>query len=169
MEARVFEAITVSMVSGVLFLSLHLILWQWLSPERKGVFLIAGVAMTSYGLTVVGGWMFLNLSPQMHLWTSGPLFMLLLMGYLHLYVGIERSVSVRILGELVLAEKHQLTLENLHKIYPHDYMIRHRVDLMVETNWLIEKDRKYICAPKGQSLSRVAIFLKKCYGMELTG
>ncbi len=169
MEARVFEAITVSMVSGVLFLSLHLILWQWLSPERKGVFFIVGVAMTSYGLMVVGGWMFLNLSPQMHLWISGPLFMLLLMGYLHLYVGIERSVSVRILGELVLAEKHQLTLENLHKIYPHDYMIRHRVDLMVETNWLIEKDRKYICAPKGQSLSRVAIFLKKCYGMELTG
>ncbi|MBT4258906.1 MAG: hypothetical protein HOD90_03220 [Nitrospina sp.] len=95
--------------------------------------------------------------------------MLLLMGYLHLYVGIERSVSMRILGELVLAEKNQLTLESLHDIYPHDYMIRHRVDLMVETNWLIEKDGKYISAPKGERLSHVAIFLKKCYGMEITG
>ena len=169
MEMGVFEAIAVSMASGVLFLSVHLVLWQWLTRERKGVFLIVGVAMISYGLTVAGGLVFFNFTPQTHLWTSGALFMLLLMGYLHFYVGIERSVSVRILGELVLAEENRLTQKNLYKIYPCDYAIRHRVDLMVETNWLIEKDGKYICAPKGQSLSRVAIFLKKCYGMELTG
>ena len=169
MESILFDAIVVSIASGALFLTLHLVLWQWLAPERKGVFLIVGVAVVSYGLMVAGSWMFLNLPPQMHLWTSGPLFMLLLMGYLHLYVGIERSVSVRILGELVRAEENRLTLENLHEIYPYDYMIRHRVDLMVETNWLIESDEKYSCAAKGESLSRVAIFLKKCYGMELTG
>jgi hypothetical protein len=169
MEVGMFDVIAVSMTSVVLFLSLHFVLWQWLAPERKGVFFITGVAMSSYALTVSVAWILLGFSLQMHLWASGPLFMLLLMGYLHLYVGIERSVSMRILGELVLAEKNQLTLESLHDIYPHDYMIRHRVDLMVETNWLIEKDGKYISAPKGERLSHVAIFLKKCYGMEITG
>ena len=164
-----FDAIAISLASGALFLTLHLVLWQWLAPERKGVFLIVAVAVLSYGLIGMLSGMFLNLPLQMHLWTSGPLGMLFLMGYLHLYVGIERSVSVRILGELVQAEENRLTLENLHEIYAYDYMIRHRVDLMVETNWLIENDKKYSCAAKGKSLSRVAIFLKKCYGMELTG
>ena len=164
-----FDAIVVSLASGALFLTLHLVLWQWLAPEKKGIFLVVAVAVMSYGLIGVGSSVFLNLPLQIHLWTSGPLVMLFLMGYLHLYVGIERSVSVRILGELVRAEENRLTLENLHEIYPYDYMIRHRVDLMVETNWLIESDEKYSCAAKGESLSRVAIFLKKCYGMELTG
>ena len=169
MGPSLFYAIANFIASGVLFLSTHLVMWQWLTPERKGVLLIVKIAMISYGLIVMGGFVFFNLTPQMHIWISGPLFMLFLMGYLHLYVGIERSVSVRILGELVLAKENRLTLENLHQIYPYDYMIRHRVDLMVETNWLIGRDEKYICAPKGESLSRVAIFLRKCYGMQLTG
>jgi len=169
MEMGVFDAIVVSMISVVLFLSLHYVLWQYLAVERKGVFFITGVAVCSYVLTIFGVWVFFSLSLQIHLCTSGPLFMLLLMGYLHLYVGIERSVSVRILGELVLVEKNQLTLENLHEIYPHNYMIRHRVDLMVETNWLNKNGGQYIATPKGERLSRVAIFLKKCYAMEVTG
>jgi hypothetical protein len=169
MEMGVFDVIAVSMISVVLFLSLHCILWQLLAVEKRGVFFIIGVAISSYIVTIFGVWVFFSFSLQMHLYTSGPLFMLLLMGYLHLYVGIERSVSVRILGELVLVEKNQLTLKKLHEIYPHDYMIRHRVDLMIETNWLVENDGKYSCGAKGESLSRVAIFLKKCYGMELTG
>ena len=169
MGPSLFDAIASFISSGVLFLSTHLVMWRWLVPERKGVLLIVKIAMISYGLIVIGGFVFFNLTPQMHIWISGPLFMLFLMGYLHLYVGIERSVSVRILGELVLAKENRLTLENLHQIYPYDYMIRHRVDLMVETNWLIGRDEKYICAPKGESISRVAIFLRKCYGMQLTG
>jgi hypothetical protein len=169
MESSIFDAILVFMTSGALFLTLHLVLWQWLAPERKGIFLIVAVAVLSYGLIGVVSWMFLKLPLQMHLWTSGPLVMLFLMGYLHFYVGIERSVSVRILGELVQAEENRLTLENLHEIYPYDYMIRHRVDLMVETNWLIENNGRYSCAAQGESLSRVAIFLQKCYGMDLTG
>jgi len=169
MENTVFDAIAICIASEVLFLSAHFILWQWLTPEKKGVFIILGIAMVSYGLIVVGSFIFLDLTPQVHLWTSGPLYMLLLMGYLHLYVGIERSVSLRVLGELVLAEENQLTQEDLRQIYPYEYMIRHRIELMVETNWLIEKDGKYICTNKGENLSRMAIFLKKCYGIELTG
>ena len=114
MESSIFDAILVFMTSGALFLTLHLVLWQWLAPERKGIFLIVAVAVLSYCLIGVVSWMFLKLPLQMHLWTSGPLVMLFLMGYLHLYVGIERSVSVRILGELVRAEENRLTLENLH-------------------------------------------------------
>ena len=169
MEINVFYAIGVSLVSGLLLLGLNLVLWQWLKPERKGVFLISGIAVFSYGLTTVVSKIFLNLPPQMHLWASGSLFLLLLMGYLHLYVAIERSVSIRILGELAIANENKLTLENLHKIYSYDYMIRHRVDLMVETNWLIKKDEKYTCAPKGEALSQVGIFLKSCYEMKITG
>jgi hypothetical protein len=169
METNVFYAIGASLVSGLLLLGLNLVLWQWLALERKGVFLICGIAIASYGLTAVAGMIFLNIPPQEHLWTSGPLFMLLLMGYLHLYVAIERSVSIRILGELALANENRLTLENLHKIYSYDYMIRHRVNLMVETKWLVKKNEKYTCGPKGETLSQAGIFLKNCYGMEITG
>jgi len=169
METNVFIAIGVSIVSGLLLLVLNLVIWQWLAPERKGIFLISGIAITSYGLTICMGKIFFDLHPLAHLWTSGPFFMLLLMGYLHLYVAIERSVSIRILGELALANENKLTLQNLHEIYSHDYMIRHRVDLMTQTNWLIKKDGKYVCAPKGKALSQAAIFLKNCYRMKVTG
>ena len=169
METNVFYAIGTSLVSGSLLLGLNLVLWQWMTPEKKGVFLICGIAIASYGFTVIASMIFWGLPPQEHLWTSGPLFMLLLMGYLHLYVAIERSVSIRILGELALANENKLTLENLHEIYSYDYMIRHRLDLMVETNWLVKKNGKYTCGPKGETLSQAGIFLKNCYGMKITG
>jgi hypothetical protein len=169
MEASLVEAILVFITSGVLFFTLHLTLWQYLTLKNKGVFFIVLIAVVSYGLILIGSQMFMHISLQTHFWTSGPLFMLLLMGYLHLYVGIERSVSIRILGELSIAEDNGLTLKNLHEIYPYDYMIRHRVNLLVETNWLIKKNEKYICTMRGENLSRAGIFLKKCYGLELTG
>tara|TARA_Y100001934_G_C12305309_1_gene752103 strand:- start:985 stop:1494 length:510 start_codon:yes stop_codon:yes gene_type:complete len=169
METNVFNAIGVSLVSGLLLLVLNLIIWQWLDPEKKGIFLISGIAITSYGLTTWMCKIFFDLPPQVHICTSCPFFMLLLMGYLHLYVAIERSVSIRILGELALAIENKLTLENLHEIYSHDYMIRHRVNLMAQTNWLIKRDGKYVCTSKGKFLSQAAMFLKNCYGMKVTG
>ena len=164
-----FNAVLISMASGILFLSLHFLLWQWLTPERKGVYLIVAVALTSYGFVMLGSFIFLNLSPHMHLWVSLPFYMLLLMGYLHLYVGIERSISVRILGELVQANDNRIEMASLNKIYSYDYMIRHRIELMRRANWLIENNGNYTCAPKGRRLSRIAILLKKFYGIELTG
>ena len=164
-----FDAVLISMASGVLFLSLHFLLWQWLTPERKGVCLMVAVALISYGFVILGSFIFLNLPPLMHLWVSLPFYMLLLMGYLHLYVGIERSVSVRILGELVQACDNRIDMASLNKIYPYDYMIRHRIELMRKGNWLKEKNGNYTCTPKGERLSRIAILLKKFYGIELTG
>ena len=116
METSALYTVLVTMASEILFLSLHFILWQWLKTERKGVYLIAVVALISYSLVMLGGWVCFSFSPLLHLWTSLPVFMFLLIGYLHLYVGIERSVSIRILGELTRAHDNRLTMEDLHKI-----------------------------------------------------
>ncbi len=169
MENDVFKAIVVSAESGILFLILHSFLWKLLSPTKKGIFLIMGVGLVSSGVVMIGNWMYLNINPQSYILGSGPLSMLLLMCYLHLYVAIERSISIRILGELSQVERNRLTKENLLKKFPYQYMIQHRVNLMVEKKWLIEDAGKYICSSRGEKLSQAAIFLKKCYGIRVTG
>ena len=165
----VFQGVLVSVESGVLFLILHLFFWKLLPLSRKGIFLITGIGLFSCGTVIVGNWLYLNINPQSHICISAPLSMLSLMCYLHIYVAIDRSVSIRILGELAQAKMNRLTKENLLQKVPYQYMIQHRVNLMVEKGWLIEESGKFICSSKGKKLSKTAIFLKKCYGIEITG
>lgn len=153
---------------GVFFM-LHIIVWRIKGNSPKGVFLIIIFAVISYAFSafVIGSRF--NLKLYSHIWTSAPLFAFMIMMYLHFYVGIDRSVSVRILGELLLSDDRTLAIEELNAVYSGEDMVRHRVDLLVDKGWLSEDNGQYKCTSKAQFLVRTTILAQKLYGINVSG
>jgi len=104
-----------------------------------------------------------------HLWSSAPVFAFLIMLYLHFYVGIDRSVSIRILGELVQSGDGRLALEELDAVYSGEEMLRHRVELLVQRRWLIREDGLCRCSAKARRLVRMSRCLQRLYGIDISG
>lgn len=157
------------LVALFLFTFFHIIIWHFKLWVNRGVSAIIGLAgmcwMAACFSKVLSGFS-LTLG---ELLLAFSLYMCCIMFYLHWYVGIDRSVSVRILGELVEAPQGHLNLNTLEEIYPRKHMFKHRIDLMVKTGWLIEQQGRYCCTAKGAFLARMAEILKNIYGLKQTG
>ena len=153
----------------ILFLTIHAILWQLGFIKSRGVFLITGLSVVSYLLTAITTSFTYDISILSHLWVSCPLFMFLVMLYLHLYVGIDRSVSVRVLGELVKAKGGEMSLESLRKVYSGEEMIRHRLDLLVEKKWLVKDNGRYSCDTRGRMMAELELLMKRVYSIDISG
>jgi len=161
------EQIVIGIITLFIFFVAHLVVWR-LKSKGKGVTLITVIAALSYSSVAAFYGVFLKYKPSEHAWVSLPFCMFVIILYLHFYVGVERSVSVRILGELVKS-KGGLTMERLRSIYPVERMFDHRVELLTEKKWLELRDGRYYCRPKAKWLSVLAIGLKKAYRLETTG
>ncbi len=97
-----------------------------------------------------------------------PLFAFLVLAYLHLYVGLYRSLSVRILGELWEAGG-VLSDAELDDRYPLEWMFSSRLELLVRKRWLEERDGKYRCRPKARVVASAYSFLRNLYGVRQAG
>lgn len=151
-----------------LFLVMHALIWQIISRRRKGVQLLVGLAGLAGLLTMLlHGLIYPTWAVRYY--AALPLWAALVMLYLHLYVGLDRSVSIRILGELYQAPRGSLALDQLKKSYSGADMVRRRVDLMCAENWLAEKDGRYYCGRKALWLARLAVLIQKFYGIEEAG
>ena len=93
----------------------------------------------------------------------------LTMLYLHFYVGVDRSVSIRILGELLKSPSQGLCAEKLDEIYPLEYMFKHRIGLLEKMGWLQCQNGVYTCQPKAYKLAKITVLLTKIYGLKITG
>lgn len=157
------------LVCFLIFMTLHIILWRILPSAKKGLFLKILLSVLSTSLFV--GLSKIIDSPinfEHLLYTfSGHFFLVML--YLHLYVGIDRSVSIRVLGELVKAPEKKLTLEQLEVIYPQKHMFSHRIETMLQNGWLVKKQGFYSTSEKAQGLVAITLFLHKFYGIEVAG
>ena len=165
----VWDQIILALASFVLFFLLHVMLWQNESIKFRGVYLLTKIAVISYVLVAVISQYFIGLSIQDHLWVSGPLHFCLLMLYMHLYVGIDKSISIRILGELVNNPTKTLTWKKLIEIYQPQQMVETRLTLLVEKRWLKNENRRYQCLPKAVRLVKINLFFKKLFQIEKTG
>ncbi len=153
----------------VVFIVLHVCVWHFELSKNRGVGKIITLSVVAF---VIGGLIhsFLNGIPSIGtLITVLSVYLMLIMLYLHWYVGIDRSVSVRVLGELANTASGQMTFKELEVIYPQEHMFKHRLDLMVTNGWLIEDKGQYQCAPKSQKLAQGALFLKNLYNLSQTG
>ena len=89
--------------------------------------------------------------------------------YLTLYVGLYKSVSVRVLNELFLSKKKIMSLTELNKKYPQNDLVNYRLKLMVENKWLIKSHNEYNCLNKAIILVKLNLFFKKLYKLNETG
>lgn len=154
-----------AMVALPLYLVIHVALWQVLPRPRKGVFFLVLTAAIAY-TAVVAVWPagFLD-----HVFVSVPLFAFEVVLYMHLYFGVDRSLSVRMLGELVKSGEGFLTLEDLSRLYPADDMVARRVAVLVDKGLLELTDHRYTCSARGRFLVSLALAGKALYGLRTTG
>ena len=164
--ADVFKPILTASAALFVFFTIHLILWQFESIKNRGVVLIMLVSAVSYVPVSIVNWL---TGFDEHIWVSCPLFMFFIMLYMHFYVGVYRSVSIRTLGELLNTTNGKLKFQELQEVYPQEFMIKSRLDLLVEKNWLEKQDGKYNCAPKARYMAKLVLFLRKIYTLEVTG
>jgi len=100
---------------------------------------------------------------------TAPLFYCLIMLYAHLYVGILRSVSIRIIEELYVADNFSMSRDQIDEIYPTKEMVLSRLLLLEKSGWIIKKSGKYKCLNKAIATVRINLFLYKVYRLNDTG
>ena len=148
------EQIFFGIVSFLIFLLVHVLVWQNKRIKYRGVYLIWKIVAINYIITTSLVILIYSVSVKEHFWVSGPLYFCLAMIYTHLYVGIDKSVSIRIMGELVTSSNNTLLWVDLDNIYSPYWMVKTRLDLLVEKNWLEIKIGKYLILPKAKILFR---------------
>ncbi len=163
------EQIIIGIVSFLFFLLVHVLVWQNDSIKYRGIYLMWKIAALSYVAMSSLGLLVYSFSINEHMWTSGPLNFCLVICYMHLYVGVEKSISIRIIGELVKDPSKTLTLNELEKTYSPKKMVKPRLKLLSEKKWLLEENGKYHCLKTAEKLVKINIFLKKPFLLGKTG
>lgn len=145
-------------IGAVVMVSLHLVLSRLQGRSGVGQVVACGVAGGLVGHAAGGcSWPFT-------VCVQGFLLML----YLHFYVGVDRSVSLRILHELTSAPGRSLEGDELDRVYPRRYMFEHRVALLVRKGWLREESGRYTAARWTAPVVGVTRVLRSLFGLRET-
>ncbi len=136
----------VAAAAFAVFLCAHIALWHWLGPYRAGFPLLATLWLLVTGAAVsIPAWLGVTAHPL----TVLAVLTFLLALYLQLYLGMLRSVSLRILGELS-AQGGTLTRETLDASYSPQVMLDGRLAWMVDRGWLDRDDSDYRLTDSGR-------------------
>lgn len=147
--------------SFLVYMAAHLMFW------RKARLGFSHLAMLAFLVLLV----FLALGPLKsaeELTGFSGYFLFFSMLYWHWYVGVDRSVSIRILNEL-RAQPAGLSLEDIDKIYSAESMFEHRLQLMAKNGWLRENGARYSLTPKADRLARWTNLLRRVYNIRQAG
>lgn len=98
-----------------------------------------------------------------------PTYYCLIILYAHLYIGLLKSVSIRIIEELYSSSKFKMTKNEIDNIYPVREMVLSRLSLLEENNWIKEENGSYKCLKKAIIIAKVNLFLHKIYRLKNTG
>lgn len=149
------------------FLIAHALWWRLLSARKPGVSMLFFHGLFWF-LVLMVAQLLLEPNGEGALY-SASVYLFLLVAYFHLYVGIDRSVSIRVLGELSGNESGSMSQEQLRTTYSSRSMFSHRLELMAKNGWIDIRDGRYSNLPKGTKLARVAKRLRGFYCLEVTG
>lgn len=147
-------------ISFIIFVFLHWIIANF--TNRKGIKHLVSTAI------IIGFFPYYLGDKSYSEFEFFSVYLMLIMFYLHLHIGIERSVSIRVLNEITISPDNKITRQNLERSYPINQMFRHRIQLMTKNNWLIEQDGKFYVSGKSNLLVLVTNFSRKLYGLENT-
>jgi len=151
-----------------LFLVMHLLAWQFVATRWKSVAGLVLTATVAFGLTLAAA-AFVGRVTQETLWVSLPLYAALVTLYMHLYFGMDRSLSVRMLGELSKQPDGFLTLDELELVYSCRDMVERRVQVLSDKDLAVESQRQYTCTGRARFMVTLAILGKRLYGLRCTG
>jgi len=162
------NSVSISLLSFSIFLLLHVIIWRMVNGYR-GIILILLTSIAAFIFTyyILANYFLGLLLPE--IWMTAPLFYCLIMLYSHLYVGILKSVSIRIIEELYYSDGFAMDKDKIDEIYSTKEMILSRLSLLRESNWIIKEDGEYKCLNKAIFTVKINLFLHKIYRLNNTG
>jgi hypothetical protein len=96
-------------------------------------------------------------SPTMGLFHAYFFHLLLLFFYVECFYHVERSVTFRLLVELLKSGETGLPLQALQSRYPVDEMIEQRLQILCDKGLLDTRGNAWILCPKGLVLARITV------------
>lgn len=164
----ILNIILFSFLSFSIFLVLHLIIWR-IKEGYRGILLILLTSTVAYLLvcTLYSSWF--KVSIMSHLWTTAPLYFCLIMIYSHFYVGLLKSVSIRIIEEIRKSPNDSMTIKEIKNIYAVNEMVKTRLRLLEEKGWLSKSGEDYFCLKKALTTVKINLYLHKVFRLDNTG
>ena len=89
--------------------------------------------------------------------------------YLHIFIGVSKSVSLRIMDEIYKSKNKELSLDELSKYYSVDDFFNKRIKLMLLNKWIFIKNNVYFCSTKGKFLVKINLFFLSLYKIMNSG
>lgn len=162
-------AVGVSLAAFLIFLALHVMVWRTREGKYRGVYLLVVIAVISYLSVCLIGSVNFGQDTMSHFWTSAPFFFCGIMGYSHCYVGMLKSVSIRIIEELAKRPDGRLTLNQLGDHYPVREMFVTRLSLLEEKRWISKHGDRYVCLSKASRVAAINRYLHRAFWLDRTG
>lgn len=151
----------------LLFLLLHTLVWR--SVEQKGVLLLWSLA----GITFVGATGVMFFFGIAHgipsLFASICLYSFLLIAYTRFYITIARTLTLRFLEELLLAQNKRMSEETFRAIYPPEHAFKIRLHLLEKHRWITHESGSYVPTEKCRIIGRGIGMLRSFYGIRRAG
>lgn len=107
--------------------------------------------------------------PLSGIWISLPVDASLVLLYFHLYMGVFRSLSVRVLEELAASPEGRLTPAKLDARYSRRGMFTSRLEVLEEHGWIARHGTAYVSTAKGSRAAALIVRLRRLYGIRGAG
>jgi len=89
--------------------------------------------------------------------------------YIHLFMAMDRSVSVRILCEINTSSNKSITTNDIFKVYNVNEMFKKRLSYLHVIGWVELLNDKYKCSKKGRKIASITFHLQNLYNLHNIG
>lgn len=133
---------------------------------RHPMLILAGGALIAYvgGLIVVP-----RAGVDLALWAFSAVYWCLVMWFFFVFAGLYKSVSVRILNELLQRPGHRQSYREVMESYLVEESYRGRIDNLVDKGYLALEEGRLHLTEKGRRFAMAVRMLQRLYLIERSG
>jgi len=157
--------ICVGLITFIVFFVLQNILIKSLK-KKFPLYILLGSSLVSYISTLL---MF-NLSDKaINIYPYSSFYWFLVMGFLFYYFSLNKSVSVRILTDLLDSDQKELEYNNLLNSYLTQDSFLNRLNVLLNRNLIVHENNEYTLTKKGRRVASLYIKFQKLFLIKNSG
>ena len=157
--------ICVGLITFIVFFVLQNILIKSLNKNFP-LYIFLGSSLVSYIATLL---MF-NLSDKaINIYPYSSFYWFLVMGFLFYYFSLNKSVSVRILTDLLDSDQKELEYNNLLNSYLTQDSFLNRLNVLLSRNLIVHENNEYTLTKKGRRVASLYIKFQKLFLIKNSG
>ena len=164
-----FTLVLLSILVNIVFFILHFFMWRFKKNNSPKLGLLTLIFLISYIIFCFLFSVLFNMSVNKHFWLTAPTSFCIFILYLHFYIGMLKSVSLRIMSEIIERNEMNINISELKKIYSFEKMVEPRLNLLVNNNWLKVKNNKYYCTKFSKNVALINLLFHKLFRLNVTG